>query len=69
VDPLVKALAAEDAPTRAAAAFALGQLGKHADPALDALKKMARDDQDEVARDAATYALDALQTPSQSSEK
>jgi hypothetical protein len=66
VDPLVKALDADDAQVRAAAAFALGQLGKDAASAKDRLKKMAQDDRDEIARDAATFALDALETPAKS---
>jgi hypothetical protein len=63
VDPLVKALDSEDAQVRAAAAFALGQLGKDAADAKERLKKMSQDDRDEIARDAATFALDALEPP------
>jgi HEAT repeat protein len=60
VEPLVAALDAEDAQVRAAAAFALGQLGQAAEPAKAKLTKMSQDDQNDIARDAATFALDAL---------
>lgn len=60
-EPLTKGLEASDPQARAAAAFALGQLGKEAASATAALKKIAESDDSEIARDAATFALDALE--------
>ena len=59
--PLTKALESKDPQARAAAAFALGQLGKDGAAAADALKKMAESDDSEIARDAAAFALDAME--------
>lgn len=61
VDPLIKALDHQDPQTRAAAAFALGQLGKEAAAAKDRLQQMATSDDSEVAKDAAAFALDAVE--------
>lgn len=61
VAPLVKALDSEDAQVRAAAAFTLGQLGDDAAEAKDRLKTMSESDESEIAKDAAAFALDALE--------
>lgn len=61
VAPLVEALASDDAQVRAAAAFTLGQLGEDAAPAQERLQEMSASDESEIAKDAATFALDALE--------
>lgn len=61
VAPLVAALENEDPQVRAAAAFTLGQLGGEAKSAVTPLQQQARGDQNEIARDAAAFALDAIE--------
>jgi hypothetical protein len=61
VAPLVKALDDKDPQVRAAAAYVLGQLGKDGAAAKERLKEMSTADDNEVAKDAATFALDALE--------
>jgi hypothetical protein len=52
-----------DAKHRDAAAFTLGQIGADARPAVEALQAQAEKDDNEIARDAAVFALDAIQEP------
>lgn len=61
--PLVAALQNDDPQVRAAAAFTLGQIGADARPAVEALQAQADNDDNEIARDAAVFALDAIQEP------
>jgi HEAT repeat protein len=61
--PLVAALQNDDPQVRAAAAFTLGQIGADARPAVEALQAQAEKDDNEIARDAAVFALDAIQEP------
>lgn len=61
VAPLTKALETSDPQARAAAAFALGQLGKDGAEVIPVLKKVSESDESELVRDAATFALDAIE--------
>ena len=61
--PLVAALQNKDPQVRAAAAFTLGQMGEDARPAVKALQAQADNDVNEIARDAAIFALEAIQEP------
>jgi hypothetical protein len=61
VAPLVTVLSSAEKPaSRAAAAFALGLLGKSAADAVAPLQKAAASDADGTVRDAAQFALDAI---------
>ena len=59
VAPLRASLEKLDSPGKAAAAFALGQIGKEAQAAVPDLEKLAASS-DEVVADAARFALDAI---------
>lgn len=54
------ALASENPQLRQRAAFVLGQLGADARPAAEELKKLAEQDDSQVVRDTARFALDAI---------
>lgn len=60
VPELVTALDDPDWRVRAGAAFGLSVLGKEAQQALPKLRSLAESDQHESARDAATWAIDAI---------
>ncbi|QDU29161.1 HEAT repeat protein [Anatilimnocola aggregata] len=60
VPALLKALDHQDWQVRAAAVFALGQLGKESAAARDRLEVLAEKDENANVRDAATFALDAI---------
>lgn len=60
VPALVKALDHQDWQVRAAAVFALGQIGPDAAEAKDRLQTVAEKDENTSVRDAAAFALDAI---------
>ncbi len=61
VSSLTDALSNENWRVRAGAVFTLSQLGKDAEAALPALKKIAETDAEEAVRDAALFAMDAIE--------
>lgn len=69
VPTLMKALEHADPQVRAASAFALSQIGEDAAAATSTLRQMAEQDEYEVARDAAAFALTALETASSPSSR
>lgn len=63
VPAIEQALEHPDWQVRAAAVFALGQIGKDAAPAKTKLAALVKDDENSTVRDAATFALDAINDP------
>jgi hypothetical protein len=61
VDELTKALDSPDWQLRYGAVGTLGQLGSDAEPALDALRKLAAEDDRPDVREAAQFAVDAIE--------
>jgi hypothetical protein len=61
VSSLSDALTHENWQIRAGAVFTLGQLGKDAESVLPALKSLAQNDGEEAVRDAAQFAIDAIE--------
>ena len=61
VPELLAALDDKEPKVRAAAAFTLGQLGKQGTDAVEKLQKVAKSDDSETARDAAAFAIDAIE--------
>jgi hypothetical protein len=61
VEPLVAALQNDSLEIRASAVFCLSQLGKDARPALPQLKEVAENDKAPAVRDAAAFAIDAIE--------
>jgi hypothetical protein len=61
VDELTKALDSPDWQLRYGAVGTLGQLGSDAEPALDALRKLATEDDRPDVREAAQFAADAIE--------
>ena len=61
VEPLVGALKSDNWELRASAVFCLGQMGAAARPALPQLQEVAKSDENPAVRDAAAFAIDALE--------
>ena len=61
VPELAQALESSDWQTRSAAGFALGLLTSKAEAALPALRNVAENDENEAARDAAAFAIAAIE--------
>ncbi len=61
VPALQKALGDKSPQVRAAVVYTLGQCGKHAQGAVAELKRLQEKDDSEVVRDAAAFALDAIE--------
>ena len=62
---LTELLASGDWQVRAAAVFAIGQLGADAKDALPTLKKLAEEDDSEAVRSTAKYAVDSIAPPAE----
>ena len=61
VPDLARALQEDDAKLRYGAVFTLSRLGKDAGSALPVLKQLSTNDQDELVRVAAMFAIDAVE--------